>query len=122
MKREKNWWKHLSVSDIASEDDCVSLMFDLDEDISAMTMQIDTAKGAAIQHGEYSDYEWFTAVNNAMRSAKRTRQAVQERKGQLSRLKKDRHRARIETRFIDIARRVLPQETFVSIMEEATHA
>lgn len=122
MKRDKNWWKAVDLESIESEDDCVSLMFELDEDISSMKVQVDTAKGAASQHGEFSDYEWFSALNNAMRSAKRMRQAVQERRGYLARIRKKDNQSKLEVKFIEVARKRLAPDVFYAVMNEAQNA
>jgi hypothetical protein len=97
--------------------ECTWLMEQLDIIIADIDAKIGAVKAKAFR-GEYSDPTWFRSVQRALKGAKATRQAVQTRKGELSREMKKTNQGRIEREFMDAAMKILPKETVSKIFDQ----
>jgi hypothetical protein len=89
------------------------------EECTRIEMQVTSAKGAAIQYGEYADSDWYARANAALRIAKAMKQELARKRADLARTIKDaQHVARSRTRekmFIDACREMLPHETYAAV-------
>jgi hypothetical protein len=115
-----------SIKDIDPEK--LTTLADIDEatefvdlQLVSMRSQIEEAKRAAYMDGVYSDPNWFSRINSAIRLAGIKRQALQRRRGEMSRsMKQSKHEERSHDRlqvFADACRDLLPKETFDSIWQ-----
>lgn len=99
-------------------DQCDEAMIALDSIICEISTQIDRAIAEAASTGVYADRHWMISAKKALKSARGKRNAVQLRKGQISRTAKQANQARVERLFMDTAKRVLPAEQIDLVWRE----
>lgn len=111
--------KHVQPHTLGSVEECAYVMHRLDLAIGDIENQLDHAKANAAKFGEYSESDWFVNTKRALKGAKTTRSAVQERKGELSRRINRAFQRELSQRFIDVARTELPPDQFRVLMDRA---
>lgn len=111
--------KRIKVDTLRTTDECAQVMTSLDEIIGNIQDQLDQAAMHFNETGEASDSVWVLAARRALKGAKTTRAAVQERRGALSRAAKQRNTLRWECKFVNAARILLDAPTFKKIMDLA---
>lgn len=104
----------VDLATVISIDECDWLRHELTLDVADLEKAINVARAKAA-HGVYSDPEWYHSTNQLLRETKAMLQALQARRGQLSR----EGRERLERAFVDVAKEVLPRETFHRLMDRA---
>ncbi len=108
---------------LATADECLAAMNELDEERLAIEGQISASSARFHASGERGDPLWFSKAKLALGHRKRLRQRVQERLGTLRRAEKAEHHAStsaaFERRFIQAAKAMLPQETYEALVRAA---
>ena len=91
----------------------------VDEECGHIEMQINSARGAAAQYGEYSDSDWYARATLALRLARSKKQKLAKKRAALAiMLKEQKHRERDLNReriFINLCRDELPREQYLSL-------
>lgn len=113
--------RHIRPDDLQTPEECAVTMSQIDDIICAITTQLDQAAADFNEEGIRADAGWMIAARHALKKFKIKRQAVQDRKGVLSRaLKQAVHQAQENSwpqRFVDAAREVLDPKVFEQIIE-----
>jgi peptidoglycan hydrolase CwlO-like protein len=87
----------------------------IDEDTTRIKSQLEHAKA----NGN-ADPHWAASARTAMRYKNRKLQELQSSLGKVNREIKAVNAKAFDTRFIDVARRELPKETYVSILSQVS--
>lgn len=93
-------------------------MLVLDE-IADIKGQIEAAKARAREFGEYADAIWMAKANSALRYKQNRHQELLRLGAAERRKAKAANSYTLQNAFMDAARRLLDQETFAEIMDEA---
>jgi hypothetical protein len=99
--------------------DLVRRADDLLENIAGIKAQLEAAKGKAVANGEYSDPDWFSRAQFALRMKGREHQMILTEIAARRKEEKRKANDTVERRFIDVARRRLDPELFGELMREA---
>jgi hypothetical protein len=93
-------------------------MLELEASIASIKSQITAAKSKAAVYGQYADHDWFVRVNDALNHKRREHQRLQFELGRVNREIKAAGAKAFDARFIDVARKMLPKETYVAILSQ----
>lgn len=105
----------MSNSEISIEEETMLVL----AEIADIKGQIEAAKARAKEFGEYADAIWMAKANSALRYKQNRHQELLRLGAAERRKAKAQNSYRIECAFMDAARRLLDQETFAEIMDEA---
>jgi hypothetical protein len=98
-------------------DELINIKTKIEEDLDYIKNQIDHAK-VLNKQGIPSDPEWFVRVNHAKRILGRKSQKIQMELSK-RRDKMKQHHLRYENTFVTVAKRLLSEDVFSHISEEA---
>lgn len=115
-------WRLITPEDFTTPEECARAMSQIDEIIGAIDTQLRKAAADFNEEGIRADAGWMIAAQHALKKFKIKRQAVQDRKGALSRaIRQAGHVSHPNTwpqRFVDAAREMLDPETFERIKNQ----
>jgi len=96
-----------------------ALRLELEDDIRSIRKQIQRAQVAVRATGQYASQQWWLKVHEALRIKGHQCQEVQQEMGRLTRARKAAKAQAVEARFVEVARKRLPEELFRALMDEA---
>jgi len=88
-------------------------------EINRIVFQLDSAKAKVRLRGEYSDSDWYGRASSVLRSKRVQVQILTRKLQELKTLEKREYNNQVERRFIEVAKRRLDRELFLSFMVEA---
>jgi hypothetical protein len=103
----------------AERERLIGEMLEQDRDLDSIKAQISAAKVRLARYGQHADHDWFRRISDAQRHRRRERQEMQARLGEINRVIRKLTAKEHDKRFADIARRLLPAQTWSKIAAEA---
>lgn len=109
-------------TDITTVDECDKAIAFVVTECARIEMQLMSARGAAIQYGEYSESGWFARANAALKLARWLKQRLAVKRSELGKAVKASERSvgeiKKERLFIEVAKAKLPREVYLEIWDQ----
>lgn len=112
-------WRRVQPEDLKTPEECNEALIAIDNIIGAIDTQIREAIASYHDFGERADSTWLISAKHASKKLKIKRNAIQERKGVLSRAKRKHEQDTADRAFVTLAKDHLSPELFQRLVEEA---